>query len=224
MLAWQYSSTDFHDDNTGRLRTLPLASSWAAACEIAIWDEGTFRRAYAGNRDEAVDNVIEADPVGSAIRSLMDSRTEWMGTASDLLGALSEEVGERIAKTKTWPATPRALSGHLRRAANFLRKIGIDIAFNKEGRARTRIIRISCTADSTGATPSAPSPGRAEVARGNGSEAPHMRTVSPTADANGKPADHPTVRENALKTDIADVADGMDANITSHSGRWRGRI
>ncbi len=45
-----------------------------------------------------------------------------------------------------WPATPRALSGRLRRAATFLRKVGVDISFDREGRARTRIIRISCAA------------------------------------------------------------------------------
>jgi len=31
--------------------------------------------------------------------------------------------------------------GHLRRAATFLRKIGTEIGFGREGRARTRIIR-----------------------------------------------------------------------------------
>ncbi|MEZ5782392.1 MAG: hypothetical protein R3D70_12345 [Rhizobiaceae bacterium] len=72
----------------------------------------------------------------------MTERTEWTGTASDLLGAL-EAAGERIAKSKTWPDSPRALSGRLRRAATFLRKIGIDIGFEREGRARTRTIRIT---------------------------------------------------------------------------------
>ena len=33
----------------------------------------------------------------------MAERTEWTGTASDLLGALAEEAGERVAKAKTWP-------------------------------------------------------------------------------------------------------------------------
>ncbi len=143
----------------------------------------SFWRAYAGNRNEAVDSIIESDPVGSAVRSLMATRTEWTGTASDLLGALSGEVGERIAKAKTWPATARALSGRLRRAATFLRKVGVDIEFNKEGRARTRIIRISCGADSAGAAPSRPSAPSAEgakVASDNGSARNHKYNQSRT--------------------------------------------
>ena len=76
-------------------------------------------------------------------------RTVWTGIASELLGALAEVVGERVAKSKTWPDSPRALSGRLRRAATFLRKIGIDIAFTKEGRARTRTIAITATSSGT---------------------------------------------------------------------------
>jgi hypothetical protein len=73
----------------------------------------------------------------------MATRTEWTGTASELLGALAEMVGERVAKSKTRPDSPRALAGRLRRAATFLRKIGIEIGFGREGRGRIRIIRIS---------------------------------------------------------------------------------
>jgi hypothetical protein len=213
-----------------RLEKLPRMADfalWATACETAIWDEGTFWRAYAGNRDEAVDSVIEGDPVGSAIRSLMDSRTEWTGTASDLLGALSKEVGERIAKAKTWPVTARAISGRLRRAATFLRKIGIDIEFNKEGRARTRIIRISCAADSAGAAPSRPSASSVEIAKvapGNGTAGEYVRTVEPPADANGGTPDRSTVRENTGNPVVADGADDTHAKSREQSGGWRARI
>jgi hypothetical protein len=99
--------------------------------------------AYCGNLDEAVEGVIEADPIATAVRTLMVERTVWTGTASNLLGALAEQAGERVAKSKTWPGSPRALAGRLRRAATFLRKIGIAIEFLREGAARTRIIRIS---------------------------------------------------------------------------------
>ena len=120
---------------------------WATACETALWPSGTFWSAYCGNRDEAVDGVIEADPIAAAVRAVMTTRTEWTGTASELLGALAEMAGERVAKAKTWPDSPRALAGRLRRAATFLRKIGIDIGFEREGRARTRMIRITTTGE-----------------------------------------------------------------------------
>ncbi len=120
---------------------------WATACETALWPAGTFWSAYCGNRDEAVEGVIDADPIAAAVRAVMTTRTEWTGTASDLLGALAEVAGERVAKSKTWPDSPRALAGRLRRAATFLRKIGIEIGFEREGRARTRIIHITTTGD-----------------------------------------------------------------------------
>ena len=116
---------------------------WATACETALGPLGAFWSAYCGNRDEAVDAVIEADPVAAAVRAMIATRTEWTGTASELLDALGEVAGERVVKSKTWPDSPRALSGRLRRAATFLRKTGIEIGFEREGRARTRMIRIA---------------------------------------------------------------------------------
>jgi hypothetical protein len=148
-----------------RLDKLPRMADfavWATACETALWPSGTFWSAYRGNRDEAVEGVIEADPIAAAVRAVMTTRTEWTGTASELLGALAELAGERVAKAKTWPDGPRALAGRLRRAATFLRKIGIEIGFEREGRARTRTIRITMTGkpaspETQGAQPSASS-------------------------------------------------------------------
>src|SRR3712207_5767202 len=42
---------------------------WATACETALWPSGTFWSAYCGNRDEAVDGVIDADPIAAAVRA-----------------------------------------------------------------------------------------------------------------------------------------------------------
>ena len=213
-----------------KLEKLPRMADfalWATACEGALWPEGTFWQAYTGNRDEAVDSIIEADPVGSAVRSLMAARTEWTGTASDLLGALSEEAGETVRRTKTWPATARGLSGKLRRVITFLRKVGIDFVFTKEGRARTRIIRISASPENAGiepSSPSAPSADRGGRAWGNGSCATPLRTVPQPADANDGPADRATVRDNASESGAADAADGADAKIAPHSGSWRARV
>src|SRR5215470_4124102 len=128
-----------------RLPRMADFALWATACETALWPAGTFWTAYCDNRDEAVEGVIDGDTVASAVRAVMTERTVWTGTASDLLGALAEQAGERAAKAKNWPDSPRGLAGRLRRAATFLRKIGIDIDFEREGRARTRMIRITTT-------------------------------------------------------------------------------
>src|SRR5208337_2057620 len=108
----------------------------------------------------------------AAVRAVMATRTVWTGTASDLLGALAEVVGERVAKSKTWPDGPRALAGRLRRAATFLRKVGIEIGFGRQGRARTRTINIATTQslstpEKPGARPSAPSVPSASAPKSN---------------------------------------------------------
>ncbi len=137
------------------LGTLPRMADfalWATACETAVWPAGTFWSAYCGNRDEAVESVIDADPIATAVRTMMTTQTVWTGAAADLLDALGEVVGERGAKSKTWPETPRALGGRLRRAAMSLRTVGIEISFRREGRARRRTITITtpCAPDNAG--------------------------------------------------------------------------
>lgn len=208
---------------------------WATACETALWPQGTFWSAYCGNRDDAVEGVIDADPIAAAVRAVMTTRTEWTGTASELLGVLAEMVGERVAKSKTWPDSPRALAGRLRRAATFLRKIGIDIGFEREGRARTQMIRITtpgkpASPESRGAQPSASSIPPADQTKpnsGNGFPSPGLRTVGSRADGstggNGSPA-----RTNPLKSNTEIDADGVDARHPRQSAAentgWRARL
>ena len=210
---------------------------WATACEKALWPAGTFWSAYCGNRNEAVESVIDGDPVAIAVRGLMTPPTEWTGTASELLGALSEQAGERVAKSKTWPDSPRALTGKLRRAGTFLRKIGIEIGHERVGHARTRIIRItaapSLVPDREEARPSAPSASSASSRKSNAANGfvpPDPRTVANDADGRGDGRGQ-TVRAKSLNNNKEDGADGADANSpllsapasTSPPG-WRARL
>ena len=158
-----------------RLEKLPRMADfalWATACETALWPAGTFWSAYCGNRDEAVEGVIDADPIAAAVRAVMATRTEWTGTASDLLGALAEVAGERVAKSKTWPDSPRALAGRLRRAATFLRKIGIEIGFGTRGSGADphhphHAPPATAAPENAGAQPSAPSASSASAPKSN---------------------------------------------------------
>ena len=63
------------DTTLERLPRMADFALWATACETALWPAGTFWSAYCGNRDEAVENVIEADPVAAAVRAVMEERT-----------------------------------------------------------------------------------------------------------------------------------------------------
>jgi hypothetical protein len=214
-----------------RLDGLPRMADfalWATACETALWSPGTFWSAYCGNRDEAVEGVIDADPIAAAVRGVMAMQSEWTGTASDLLGALAETAGERVAKSKTWPDSPRALAGRLRRGATFLRKVGIEIGFTKAGRTRTRMIHILNThglpaTENAGVQPSASSASSAPMAESNSANGfadMPPRTISDDADGptDGCNRGHiPTVRVNPLRSNGGTVADDADANVARGS-------
>jgi hypothetical protein len=182
-----------------RLPRMADFALWATACETALWPAGTFWSAYCGNRDEAVEGVIDADPISAAVRTLIAERTMWTGTASELLGALGQVAGERVAKSKAWPDSPRALGGRLRRAATFLRKIGIDISFDREGRTRTRTIHISMRND--------PTPPEREGEQLSAPPAPSADHAA--ADPDKAPA------STGMTTD---AADGVDADCARQSG------
>jgi len=87
------------------------------------------------NRRAAIENIIDTDPVAALVREIMADRGQWTGSASDLLQLGTNRSG--------WPKSPRALAGRLRRAQTFLRTLGIEIAFGREGRLGMRIIRIT---------------------------------------------------------------------------------
>jgi hypothetical protein len=138
-----------------RLTSLPRMADfalWSTACEPAWWPVGTFASAYDANRRAAVEGIIEADPVAVCVRALMAERGSWAGTASDLLRAASGLAGNKVSN---WPQNPGALAGRLRRAQAFLRVLGIEISFNREGRAGTRTIRISAATENRARTVSA---------------------------------------------------------------------
>jgi hypothetical protein len=203
---------------TTRLAKLPRMADfalWASACEPALWPAGTFWAAYTGNRVDAVDKVIDADPVAAAVRRFMETRTEWSGTASDLLGALAGQEGERAARSRSWPSSPQVLSGRLRRAATFLRGTGIDVDLGqREGHGRIRTIRI---------TTRSPSP-EAEIGSEMSSASSAIAENVRASDRSAHPVERPRsafvdasiVRRSSLSRSLngkADDADDADDNL-----------
>ena len=84
------------------------------------------------NRRAAIENIIDNDPVAAVVREIMADRAQWRGSASDLL---------QIGVNSAWPKSAR--HSRLRGAETFLRTLGIEIVFGREGRLRTRTIRIT---------------------------------------------------------------------------------
>jgi hypothetical protein len=129
---------------------------WATASGSALWPAGIFARAYDANRKAAVEGIIEADPVAVCVRKLMAERGSWAGTASDLLRAATALAGDDFSKSSAvWPKHPGALAGRLRRAQTFLRMLGIEMVFSREGRSGTRKIRLASAAENRAMTVSA---------------------------------------------------------------------
>jgi hypothetical protein len=83
----------------------------------------------------------------------MAERRLWTGSAVDLmhLGVGCNSNGTSRDGTG-WPKNPRALAGRLRRAQTFLRILGIEITFSREGRAGNRIITIRRPLENTVST------------------------------------------------------------------------
>src|SRR5262249_32509425 len=158
---------------------------------------------------DAVVTVIEADLVATAVQAFMASRTtKWTGTSSDLLGALKMAVGEDQTKLKEWPSTPRSLSGRLRRAAATLRKIGIEITFDrKPGGKRARTISI------------------AQIKQGNDRpdrpDSQDINDIDRDGSRDGRDGDGPTVPptvpRNSLKNKPWDGGDGRDAKFPTQT-------
>jgi hypothetical protein len=115
-------------------------ANWATRMKTAFWPAGTFARACAANRRSTI-----IDSVAACVREIMVERSSWTGSAA-LLRAGADRSGDGMSRGSTgWPKNPRALAGRLRRAQTFLRALGIDISFSREGRAGSRIIRMHTT-------------------------------------------------------------------------------
>jgi len=90
---------------------------WAVACGV-----DRFEEAYAHNRQNAVNVLLEYDPVAKAVRGLMVSRRQWRGTATKLFNAVGT-----VAEIRT----PRMLSDSLRLVAPMLETVGIYVVHGK---------------------------------------------------------------------------------------------
>jgi hypothetical protein len=212
-----------------RLPRMADFALWISACEGALWKPGTFMAAYDANRDAAVETVLEADAVATAVRSLMSNRARWEGTATALLSALNGETTEAVQREKKWPKDGRTVSGRLRRATPGLRQIGITVERDREGKKRTRTI-ILCrvaNAENGGIFASASSAAPAEVpnfSNINDLEADPRRTQTCGADGNDAGADahdFDSDGRNPLENGGADDTDEADANFPSVSEPWR---
>jgi hypothetical protein len=161
-----------------RLERLPRMAEfaeWATAAERGLGlREGAFMQAYGEAQSDAVGQALEGDPVAQAVLAFMADRSQWLGTASDLLSRIALKVAEDVRRTKAWPKTPAHLSIRLKRLAPPLRSVGLEYTpdAGRKGPKEPRRKRLRWTDDGPperGRTPSStpstsstpvPEPGR----------------------------------------------------------------
>jgi hypothetical protein len=132
-----------------RLDRLPRMADFAirsVASEGAFAEEGAFLRAFEASAVESTDTLIEHDCVATAVSAFMIERIFWRGTATQLLHELTagDRTEARVSQWASWPRNPALFSNRLRAVAATLRKVNIEILFDKKmpDRRRTRIIEL----------------------------------------------------------------------------------
>jgi hypothetical protein len=108
-------------------------ATWVTAGETALdWNAGDFVELYGSNLDNAVELALESDPFGGALRSLVESRSEWSGTWQQLLHVL---CGDKVPRG--WPDTAKAVANRLKRLAPALRHFQIHYEAKRDSQQRT---------------------------------------------------------------------------------------
>lgn len=130
----------------GRFRMADFAMYGRAAAEVLGYGEQAFLDAYEGSVEARHEEALEASPFATAIMHLMAGRSEWHGTASELLdecGRIAER--ERLdTDAEEWPGSARWASDRLKEAEVNLRETGIDATFLREAKGK-RIIKLTTT-------------------------------------------------------------------------------
>ena len=136
-------------------------------------------------------------------------------TCTELLEKLADAVGEKAARAKRWPKTASALSVRLRQVAPALRRVGIDLQFDRVGRARG--VRVSTAALESerdlASSPSLPSQGHLRGLESTTYEVTPVVTPPGSVESSPSPP-------NPLKTNVDDARDGDDGDLPPSSSDW----
>lgn len=141
-------SLALRDAGIVKLNGMPRMADFAKWVVAAIPALGIapndFLVAYRENIQDIHGLVLESTPVARMIKILaseLPDGGEWVGTATELLGKLSFDVGETAERRKDWPKSAKALGGILNRLIPNLRAIGVDITRNRGSGERLIYIR-----------------------------------------------------------------------------------
>lgn len=101
--------------------------------------------------------VLDADPVATAIREFIFKRGTWTGTAGKLLELLNESAP--TPRPDGWPRQANILTRKMNVLHATLNEVGISISRQKSGSSRERLLTLESIAESSSASPASSSPG-----------------------------------------------------------------
>jgi hypothetical protein len=105
---------------------LGLAAEKATSRRPWSLNTSIFLQAYDHSITEAHEHAIEGSPIGPALLAVMETGA-WSGSHTELLEQLQIQGGDRVSRGKSWPKTPRGLSGEISRLPPALRARGYEV-------------------------------------------------------------------------------------------------
>jgi hypothetical protein len=179
-----------------RLPRMADSATWVVAAEPACpWANGSFIAAFDDQRRDADESVIEASPLANAVRDWVEQNGEIEGTATEILELLSADKDPKVLKHSDWPKRAPTFGTKLREVAPNLRRLGIEVQFNRNGGRRTITIRKNGESPNMPSSPSLLSPGvqasalgadgRGSVDPGNDGEMPLYDGGKDSEDSDG---------------------------------------
>ena len=158
------------------IKGLPRMADFAEIGEIisrCMGNEGNeFLTAYYRNIDLQIEEGIAANLVGNTILKFMENRSEWKGTATELLAELEEVASELKINThdKSWPKAPNTLSRRINEVKTNLREIGIIIDNSGVRDSKTKVKTIEIRKISLLPLQSLPDENCAQIGGDNGND------------------------------------------------------
>lgn len=128
----------------GELPRMADFVEWVTAARDALPpSERTFVEIYNNNQKSIMETLRDDNPLVQAVLSLMQSRTEWKGTASEALYALGKQacISQNMKYSSAWPRAANKLRHHLHDVEGHLRECGIRIEFDLRANQGIKLMR-----------------------------------------------------------------------------------
>jgi len=123
-------------------------AQWVIAAEPALaMRTGQFMQTYTGNRAEANALALESSVIGEPILRLVGTQKHphWCGTPTELMDALTKQMGEDFRPSREWPRDATRLSKALKRITTNLAAEGITVARDRGGKLGARWVALTNT-------------------------------------------------------------------------------